>query len=292
MNETDSVLEYLQNHEKWNTRSEDSNSQILEILKRIKSDAVVRNDQETAKSVWCFEQILKIQNDYLTAFSQLKSQKFYDGWCTLEKIEIGLSSLERHYRTENEDKFKLRFIKKHIEQFQSLFPYKVFTSPALLQLEKKCTICRQIISIRNRCGHKLGEIYNGEECIHEITKMRILEISIVPNPLQKYSVLFLKNPDSGEESDTYDYSPLKYLMKGLQDPYDAWDMKSTKQRHPHSLYEHVSKDENCPCDSGKKYKNCCLKTSGVLRPHVEFLFHVPPPEDLPRVSYPQVSPQR
>jgi hypothetical protein len=293
MNEgIETVYKYLRDYKNWSERNEDSNSFMSGILRRIKADAVRQYDQETAKATWCLEKILEIQNYYLTAFTQLKSEKFYEGWCTLERIEIQLNSLERHHKISIDDEYKLQLIKKHVEQFQSLFPYKLFSSPAFLHLEQKCMICGRIVSIRHPCGHRLGEIYNGEECVHEITKMKVLEISIVSNPVQKYSVLFPKSSDSEEETDTYDYSLLKYLMKGLRDPFDAWELRWTKIRHSHSSYAHVNKNEKCPCGSGKSYKSCCLRTSGVLRPHVDFLFHVPPPDDLPRISYPQIVPRR
>ena len=158
MSELESVYQYLTSIENWKTRTDDSNVRISTILKNIKSDAVARNDQQIAKSSWCLEQILEIQGKYLTAFSQLKSEKYYDGWCTLERIEIELDSLQRHFETDDKDLYKLCFIQKHGKQLQSLFPYKLFISPAYLHLEKKCTICGQPILIRHPCGHILGEI--------------------------------------------------------------------------------------------------------------------------------------
>jgi len=290
MNDLDSIQIYLIDFENWMSRGDESNAHIFSILKSIKSDAVAHDNQQSAKLVWCFEKILEIQNKYLNAFGQLKSGKFYHGWCTLERIDIELNSLLRHFETNEDDIYKLRLIQKHTKQFQSLFPYKLFISPAYLHLEKKCSICGQPVLIRHPCGHIKGEIYNGEECLHEITKYEVLEVSVVPNPMQKYSVLFPTNSETNERTDNFDYSLLEYLMKGLGTPFDGWDMEWTKRRHPHSSYEHIGKDDDCPCDSGKKYKNCCLKNSGVLRPHVEFSFHVPPPKDLPRNSYPKIAP--
>lgn len=288
VNELDSVYEYLISLENWKERCDEANAHVLATLKRVKADAVAQNEQQSAKTIWCLEQILEIQNKYLIAFTQLKSEKYYDGWCTLERVEITLNSLEHHFEIDAKDIYKLRFIQKHGKQLQSLFPYKLFISPAYLYLEKKCSICGQLVLIRHPCGHIKGEIYNGEQCIHEITKFRVLEVSTVPNPVQKYSVLFLRNSDSDEKSDHYDYSALNYLMRGLREPFDAWDLSWTKKRHHHSLFSHIDKDDKCPCGSGKIYRKCCLRTSGVLRPHVQFTFHVPPPEDLPRISYPQI----
>ncbi len=268
-------------------RSEDTQNHIIDILKNIKAQAVQKNDQETAKQVWCYEKIANIQHTYLSAFSKMKEEGYYDAWCLLERVEIELNSLMRHYVVDGDDIYQLKFIEKHTEQFQTLFPYKLFLSPAYLYIEKKCSICDKIVSIREPCGHKKGEIYNGEECLHVITKFEILEVSIVPNPVQKYSVLFLKDSETNEQIDHYDYSLVKYAIDGLRNPFDPWDVRWTKIRQPHSLFQHVDRNDKCPCGSGKKYRKCCLKKSGVLRPHVEFLFHVPPPENLSRMIYPE-----
>jgi len=253
----------------------------------VKARSVEQNDQHAAKLAWCYEQILTIQQKYLTAFKKMKDGLYYDAWSHLERVEIELHFLEPHFASVPEgDCYRIAFIEKHARQFQSLFPYKAFLSPAFLYLEKVCSICSNVVSIRNPCGHKKGEIYDGEMCAHEIRKGELLELSYVTNPVQKYSVLFFTDPQTGKQIDHYDYQSVKYVIDGLRNPFDAWDVHWTKIRHPHSLFAHLGRNENCPCGSGRKYKNCCLRESGVLRPHVEILFSVPPPENLPRIVYP------
>jgi hypothetical protein len=254
--------------------------QVKSTLKKIKDLAVAQGNQECAKKVWCYEQILLIQTTYVSAFRTMKNGSYYEAWCLLERVEIALNSLLRHFSgNRNADEYKINFIDKHTKQFQSLFPYKLFLSPALLELEKECSICQKPVSIRNSCGHTVGEIYNGEECLRKITKLKVLEISVVRTPLQKYSVLFPSDPKTGNREDSYNYTPVKYVLDRLSDPFDAWDIQRTKISHPHSHYQHINKDDPCPCESGKEYKGCCLSESGVLRPHLEIIFHVEPPKD-------------
>ncbi len=253
-------------------------------LKGIKDIAVSKGDQDTAKLVWCYEQILDIQQNYLRSFRELKSGKFYEAWCLFERVEIGLHRLERHLQP-SADGFKLRLIDKHTSQFQSLYPYKYFLSPGYLILEAVCSICGRKRSIRNSCDHILGEIYNGEICCRVVKKIKFLETSIVEKPAQKYSVPFTKDPKTGEQIDHYDYSLVQYVTRGLREPFDEWDSKWTQRRHPHSRYKHVGRNDKCPCESNKKYKKCCLNESGVLRPHLEITFSIPPPEDLPPIMY-------
>ena len=287
MTEFEYIERYLRDVVNYEKRSEEDQNRIIDILKSIKAQAVQKNDQETAKQVWCYEKINDIQQNYLSAFSKMKEGGFYEAWSLLEHIEIGLNSLVRHFVENSDDVYKLKFIEKHNKQFQSLFPYKFFSSPAILQLEKKCSICDKVVSIREPCGHKKFEIYNGEECGYVITKIECLEISIVPDPIQKYSVLFVRDSETDQQFDHYDYSIVKYAVDGLRTPFDPWDLRWTKTRQPHSLFQHIDSNDKCPCGSGKKYRKCCLRRSGVLRPHVEFLFHVPPPENLPKMIYPE-----
>lgn len=278
------VDRYLRNVVHCQGPDEEGDKQIRAILTRIKAQAVECDDQEKAKLVWCKEQILEIQSSYLAAFRTMKEGSFCKAWCLLERVEIELDSVARHFEPDD-DEYQLKFIGKHTNQFQSLFPYRAFFSPALLHLEKVCSICGQPISIRNPCGHRKGEIYNGEMCLHIVKQAELLEISIVTKPVQKYSVAFMVDPETDQRRDHYNYSLVQYVIDGLHDPFHAWDMHWTMRRHPHSRYEHVGRNEDCPCGSGKQYKDCCLRESGVLQPHLDILFSVPPPDHLPKVKY-------
>jgi len=152
-------------------------------------------------------------------------------------------------------------------------------SPGIIYKKKSCSTCGRLISIRNTCDHKIGEIYDGEMCCHIIEEIDITEVSHVPNPVQKYSVLWLWK--DGKAIDYYDYSNVAYVAAGLRRPFDGWNLQYTQIRENHSQYKHVSRNDKCPCGSNIKYKNCCLKKDGVLKPHARILFEVPPPSNVP-----------
>ena len=98
--------------------------------------------------------------------------------------------------------------------------------------------------------------------------------------MQKYSVLFLRDERNGTQKDQYNYSLVEYAIKALREPFDAWKVERTTRRQPHSRYADVGRNDPCPCDSGKKYKQCCLREAGVLRPHFQFSFAVQPPDSV------------
>jgi len=276
------VKNYLRDvSQNFNSRDSEPAKQCLAVLKQ---EAVAAGDQQAAKTIWCFEEIIEIQDKYIATFFQLKTEEFYDAWCTLERVEIELLSLTRHFQDVTNE-FQISFIARQTSRYQSVFPYKLFMSPEIIKIEKTCSICKKVISIRNPCGHRVGEIYNGEMCSRIVTESELIGMSIVKDPMQKYSVPFILNSKGDGKKDYYNYSIIKYLIHRLESPFHEWDVTWTKNRHPHSRFSYVGRNDLCPCESGKKYKKCCLLEEGVLRPHCQFTFKVKPPDHLLTVEY-------
>lgn len=248
-----------------------------------KKVAVDSNNQELAKEYWVIQQILEANKYYINSFENFKNGEFYKGWCNLEKAELRIHFLSRHYDISC-DEYYINFINQQLRKFQSIFPYKVFFSTELLEKKIQCSICDAVITPRKRCEHIQGEIYNGEMCSRHITDAEVLGLAIVDNPVHKYSVAFLST-EKGEQKDQYDYSLLNYLIPRLESPYEFWNVELTKRRHPHSNFNFVGRNDKCPCGSGKKYKKCCLEESGVLMPHAEFILEKMKKEDIGKIEY-------
>ncbi len=253
------------------------------LLNQLKQEAVRRQDEITAKELWCLQQALSVQETYLAAYDKLRGHEFYEGWRAFEQVENQLSHLLQHAAWPPGD-FEIEFIQDTVKRFQALFPYVWFISPEMLISEKTCSICKQVVSIRKPC-HRVGEIYGGELCCRIVTKVEFLGTATTKDPVQKYSVIFLPDPEKGGFKDTYNYTTVRYLIDRLESPFDGWRFEKTKSRHPHSRYSDVGRNDRCPCESGKKYKKCCLEESGVLRPHIQFTFTNPPPKELLETEY-------
>ena len=230
-------------------------------LSSIKKKAVYESDQLIAKVAWCFETIGEIQDKYVESLVHFSNDEFYKGWCLLERCEILIGFLDKHFHEKNNE-FGIEHIRIYTKKFQSIFPYKTFISPSFI-LKHRCSVCQKLITPRNQCGHEIGEIYNGKMC-HKIAEtIEILEISIVENPVQKYSVVFL------EGGDQYNYGTIKYIVKKISSPWDTWDYEKSKKLVP--KYQNVGRNELCPCGSGKKYKKCCLRKKQEID-HFEFTY--------------------
>ncbi len=265
-------------------RSASNDAALSERFASAKKEAVGNGDEATAKYIWCLEQVLKAHKQYAESFRLLKASQCYDAWCELERLELTLKFLAPHFQSSMAG-FRLDFVVRHCRRWQELFPYKIFMSPEIIEHEKICSVCRAPISIRKPCGHRVGEIYGGEMCHRIVTKPEFLGTAFVSSPVQKYSVPFLVDPETGQSRDHYDYKLVEYPIRRLASAFDEWEFQWTHRRHPHSRFASFGRNDKCPCESGKKYKKCCLPEAGVLRPHIDFIFHVPPDPELLGVEY-------
>jgi len=177
--------------------------------------------------------------------------------------------------------FAAQELQLQVTQWQSLYPYKLFVSPAFLHKRKECSICHKVINPWSDCGHEVGRVYVGEECFHIVTEAELLEVSLVLNPVQKYSVANVGRDKAGDVVDEHDYSVVRFVADRLASPFDGWRMHWTYAYHPHELFAQINPDDGCPCESGRAYKSCCLTRPGVIRPHAQIEFEKDPPANLP-----------
>lgn len=241
---------------------------LLQQIVLLKGLAISDGNEPLAKDLWCMQQVAKIHLEFLLAFAQMKAEEFYQAWCTLERVEIELSFLERHFDISQET-FRLVFVKQQTEHFQSLFPYHIFFSPEMIIREKRCTICNSVLTLRSSCGHVTGEIYGGEMRGVRVTGGEFIGMALVKNPVQKYSVAFV----NGKDEDNYDYFMVNNVVTRLKSAFDSWEPKWEKRLYPHSAFKGVGRNCLCPCKSGLKYKKCCLQKEGVLIDHCHVIFN-------------------
>ena len=244
----------------------------LKLDKKIKDDieakrkeAISNNNEEAANYYWCLRQIYLIQSHYLSAFYNMKEKKFADAWLLLDQADIELGSLEENFDIYNgSDSFHLVFIGETIKKYQRLFPYKYFLSRENIIKSEKCSICDQKISLRHPCGHKVGKLYMGELCVRIITECQFVAMSIVTDPFDKYTYLQVEDKE-------YNYSMVEKLMSEIDTPYDNFDIECKKVLKPE--YSKKTRNEKCPCGSGKKYKKCHLGTDDELMDHYMITLH-------------------
>lgn len=231
----------------------------------LKEQAIKEKDEILANKLWYLNSILNIQKLYISMYNLLKNNIYDDyekAWNLREQIDIALS---HHRNKEYYDKnyAYLKFINYVIKNIKPLFPYKFFSSREMIIKKEKCSICGKTRCIRNDCGHKPGEVYMGELCCNIVEDAEFKGIAIVENPEDEYTIL-------KTEGTKFNYEVLAFLMKGLNSPFDRWDLRKTQIKN--DKFKKVGRNQQCPCGSGKKYKRCCLNTDNEIIPHYEIIY--------------------
>ena len=231
---------------------------VLECIEKYRLQSIDEKDESRANYFWCLKQIYIIQKEFVSAISLLNDKKHEEAWLAFDRADNGLSILENNYVIDADDRFHLFFIGEMIKEYQKLFPYHYFFSRECVVQEEKCSICGRPISFRHPCGHKPGKVYMGELGQRIITKARLIAVSLVTDPVDKYA--FVKV--DGQE---YDFSMLDSLMQEICSPYDAFYIETEKTKLPE--FQGLGPNSRCPCGSGKKYKKCHAGTPEEMMNH-------------------------
>ncbi|MGE8705369.1 MAG: hypothetical protein ACN6O5_22035 [Achromobacter sp.] len=253
-------------------------NQILGELDRKKNEAASTGNEELANDCWRELEALKVNIKYIEAFEKIKSKRYRDAWIDLERCEIDVNSIKINSDSGFFIASRCHFIEKQVPKWQSLYPYCLFISPGFKVGYYTCRICNHRIRPRSRCSHIKGKIYNGELCVHEAHDVEMLEISLVRNPVQKYSV--------AHNDETLDFSLINYLSDFLDNAFENWEAHWTRMSFPMERFSRVDPGSDCPCKSGKKFEECCINEKEISIPHVDFEFFKKIPDEKTRVRFP------
>lgn len=243
--------------------------------------ATAGGHEDAANKAWFIRKTIEMRREYLAAIDMLRHEDYYEAWCSFEQIEIGLRTQKRNpfYSC---DQFGIDALAEQVTQWQSLFPYKIFFSPETIIRRETCSICGETASPWSNCNHLPGRVYGGLECHRLVEDFEFVSVSMVTNPVQKYSVARVMHERAdGKIVDQFDYLPVKFVVDRILTPFAKWRAEKTTILEPHSAFGGLTQNDECPCDSGKFYFDCCLQKEGVRTPHIHFDFLDPIRKDLP-----------
>lgn len=220
-------------------------------------------NSEVKNRAWARTTALQAHLLYLEIFSHLKAEDFYRAWCQLERLEILLSELRNNQEHISGDCGQ-SYLLNAVDTWQTLYPYKLFTSSCQIIKKMSCSICKTPRSVLKGCRHRKGKLYTGEICYDEINDFDLIAFDIVSNPVIKTAVL--RRP----EADYYDYSLLKAALRIATTPRDcftAWKIDIPLAKHT-GVYSPTS---TCPCmRSIRNYEDCCMSRPTVETNHIIF----------------------
>lgn len=245
-NKVDKILEHL--------RDETTNYDVaLAEIHKILEEAQNSRNEQKANEIWAVATLVRIHKKFVDVFNLLLNKKYYEAWCKAEEVEIQCNILKRNSP-------KAYSVTKDLHEcilsLQALYPYQLFCSYEMNIKKVRCSVCDQIRSIRNSCGHRVGHVYNGRLCSDIVEQCELLGVSIVNKPVNKYSVPFTKDKDGGTVDD-YDYLLVKGLMNFWKKPFQHWTYEIKHTHKPLSAFPGLTDNDFCPCSSGKTYGECC-----------------------------------
>jgi len=214
---------------------------------------------------------------YLQAMREMAQRKFFEAWCTLERVEISLNDLKKNAGYALSD-LKIDLFQELVTRWQSTYPYSVFLSPEFHIGHETCSICSQRISPHSHCGHRIGRVYGGRICYRIARDMKVVGMSLVHTPVQKYSVVhpWKNDPDR--------HNLVEYVFRLIGHPFSHWDLEWTYRFEVHPL--EFSDGNACPCGSALVYSSCCKARPGIRRRHVQVLLDQMPSPDIPLLVLP------
>ncbi|CAM3660457.1 SEC-C domain-containing protein [Litorimonas haliclonae] len=223
--------------------------------------------EKEANAAWYVTKLCKARRLFLKCWQNIGAGEYKQSWDDFETIEhICLSLLKNDFYPQ---------IKKGVEQFlrqvhvwQKLYPYKVFTSPEFHIKKRECTICKSVRSPWTDCGHKTGHVYMGEMCSDLVTDVAIVGLSLVTDPVQKYSVMEPYSHTLSNSDQEKRFKAVNFTYNLLPSPFTPFDIKETTKLTPHSDFPNIAEIDVCPCESGRAYGKCCQNNDGVRQPHL------------------------
>ena len=242
-----------------------------------------RNDEQRSNACWFLEAVCETRGRFIDAIGAIRDEQYFEAWCELERVEIGLLTLLRNAFLDTRE-FEIAELLDLIQSWQKTYPYKWFMSPEILHKSVQCSICLTEVNPWSDCNHEPGIVYNGTFCSHIVTDLEFLSVSIVEDPVQKYSAIHIRKDESGRDVEIYTYETVRFVIDRLASPFDRFWAKWVKVPHAHELFPNRTPAGPCPCESGRSYARCCMKRKGVLRPHLHIVFEKEPKGELPNVE--------
>ncbi len=234
-------------------------------------------DAESADAAWFMLTVAQARAGMSAAYRDIRDGHFKRAWDALEQTELRVADLIGNPVLPL-NRFKVKTLAEMVRQWQGLFPSRVFASPELLITREECTICGQDAGPWSTCQHMVGRVYCGKLCGRIARDFKLLGISMVLDPVQKYSAMIPSTPDG---KDPLNYQRVKWVAERLTGPFSCWRAVETTKVFPRERFESLQLDDVCPCLSGMTYRACCSTRDGVRMPHTQIYFSEPIPAGLP-----------
>lgn len=218
----------------------------------IKQRAIVSKNESLANAQFIYKAYFQIFCTLSAYFGLLEKREYRSSWSVLQDCLDGIKFtgkfLDSGKRKELPELYKL------LEDYESLYPYTVFSSSEYIISKSHCSICGKSMQVPS-CPHIRGHLYYGEiarEVIDEIQEFQA--VCLVSHPEDKRCVIEISNDNRSEEEKFAKLA--KFLDLHLQ-PLQRFSIQSTIETREREGIVKVGRNQPCSCGSGVKFKKCC-----------------------------------
>jgi hypothetical protein len=217
---------------------------------------------EVLDDIFVLERYVRMFGEYGLLWHQIKSLRFSESWSTLQNVFDLIRQIKRFSTID------VSAIEDQLYALETLYPYNIFFSIGAVVERFDCSICGHDID-SFECTHRRGELYRGQVAIAIARNIVQLDhVAMVEQPVDKRCVISYKN-------DAPQFSVVRYLANLLSNRSltvlrfsgAVWAKRIiSNERH-----REMGRNELCYCDSGRKYKKCCIGKASVEQDHVQII---------------------
>jgi len=213
--------------------------------------------------LFLMERLAALLNKYALYWNSVQLKQFSESWSLLQDIQDSLRTLFRFGRDSNAA--ILKWIEKQTGDLEILYPYKIFASAEMVYSSLECSICGIDMS-DSKCPHIAGNLYNGKFACGIIRDVIDFQgVALVENPLDKRCVVTIPNQSPS-------FKRIAFLGNALSErTLNPLSFAGASERVKKIQLDQANIGRNalCPCRSGKKFKNCCLKKGYIEGKHID-----------------------
>lgn len=217
---------------------------------------------EVLDDIFVLERYVRMFGEYGLLWHQIANLNFSESWDTLQSI-FDLIRIVRRFST-----IDVSALEDQLYALEKLYPYNVFFSMGAVVEQFECSICGEDID-SFKCMHRRGELYRGQMALAIVRSILQLDhIAMVKQPVDKRCVISYDN-------DAPEFNVVRYLanllstrsLNVLSFAGAVWG----KRIVANDQHREMGRNERCYCDSGEKYKKCCLGKAYFEQDHVQII---------------------
>ena len=225
-----------------------------DLFETIKEYAIEVGDERLANAQTIYKIYFLLFCNLSLYFSLIKGGEYKKSWSVLQDCMDDIKFIGRH--VEINARKELPDIYDLLEDYEGLYPYKVFASGEYIIGKSHCSICGKSMQSL-ACPHIKGNLYYGDIAVEMIDEIREVQaVSLVSHPKDKRCIIELQEDDRSESDK---FAKLEQYIALGQPFLQRFSIKSVIETRQREDIIKVDRNQLCSCGSGIKFKKCCGK---------------------------------